>query len=153
MLSIVQYHPMSLVQAGRAIDIADHMPRADVIALTGTRLRLPVGETSAVYRVGGFDHYVFGYGKGKLTNRAAGVSLFVRRSRFRRAAARQVYVPPPTLQGRAAALRLRTRFEDVCVAALYYAPLESGVAAGRCRAVRSALREWVHKLAETLPAR
>lgn len=56
MLTVVQYNPMSLVQAGRTHDLAEHMSMADIIALSGTRLRLAAGETVAVSQVGPFDH-------------------------------------------------------------------------------------------------
>ena len=98
----------------RSIDeILNVLQRTHVIGIQGTRRplckALPGEEPRRVTKrvVRGFLLFEWPYGKGRYTNCACGVAIALRNDHFHFKHVQKVYVPPPAIQGRCGAVRVR----------------------------------------------
>ena len=76
-MKIVTHNILSLIQSGRTQEVHLEYQRSRVhaVRLQGTRLRAHPDLLVSRSSVSGFEMFSWGYGKGKHTNRACGVSI------------------------------------------------------------------------------
>ena len=121
-MRIVSFNCCSLIHSGRTLELHDELGRSHVriLGLQGTRLPHHGDVPVLVSSVGGYRFFSWGFGRGKFTNRACGVSISVVTEVAHGVVA--VYSPPPCIQGRAGAIRIKDSFSDVVIINLYLDP-------------------------------
>ncbi|CAE8641241.1 unnamed protein product [Polarella glacialis] len=160
-IDIFSYNPYAANSEYRISEICRTL-HGDVIGLQGTQRRqfgqslfnvshdLSHLHPLQVTRHGDYTGYHWGYGNGRFTNKATGVSLLIRRKTFSPAWVTQVISPPPALQGRGGALRLKHGTLDVCFFCLY-SPSEPRNTEERNAA--EAFYTWLYSALARLPRR
>mmetsp|Transcript_69844 Transcript_69844/g.197903 ORF Transcript_69844/g.197903 Transcript_69844/m.197903 type:complete len:216 (-) Transcript_69844:2846-3493(-) len=122
MISCIQYNPLSATSEDRLEEISTEFRFAHVVALTGTQRRARQKDEVTQATCGRHRVYHWGHYGARLTNKAAGCSFLLHKRYFREPHVHTVFVPPSALQGRAAALRLRSGRLDLTPIALYFPP-------------------------------
>ncbi|CAE8582344.1 unnamed protein product [Polarella glacialis] len=159
-LSFSVYNPQAATTQGRVEQILESLT-SDVVAIVGTqrvslahRLATHAGFSSQlpVERQNFQRHLVYHWGvaKGRFTTKACGVTLALNRRLFGEHCIKRFYHPPPALQGRGGALRVRTRWLDCCFLG-GYAPNKPNNYQER-QAV-DAWFNWIDDVISQLPAR
>jgi endonuclease/exonuclease/phosphatase family metal-dependent hydrolase len=136
--------------------------KGDIIALEGTQR---TGYSEYAHRklgsvvplqaceqltLSGYQIYEWPYRAGARTTKAAGVMLALRLGVFTKSAFKQEFHPPPNLQGRAGAIRLRQAELDICPIVVYF---PTNPSARNQRIHTEALCTWITTLLSSLPER
>lgn len=152
-LRIVTYNVLSLIQIGRSQEISTVLDDAHCLMLQGTRRRHHDGPVT-ISRAGDHMVYDWGFGRSSFVTRAAGVQLRVHRRVARPCDIAAIHSPPPVLQGRGGAVRVRHPAADLLFVTLYVAPRYGNAAhdAVYMKGTRE-LFGWLHGVLDNAPAR
>lgn len=145
-ISLLSWNPKSANNDDRVREILDYahsQHRADILTLQGTCRRNDDAQRAVrVHQHEKYVEYVWGWQRGKFSNKSAGVSIFV--GRRWQGAVRRTFPAPQRLAGRVGALRLRDAAGDYLVVSVYCPPRVE-----QCETYQAALREifkWVEEL-------
>ena len=124
-MNAILYNCCSAVKAARLQQILTVLD-VDILMLTGMRWRADRNSKTPyqTMRVGRYFCYIWGYGQGALTNKAAGVGIFLSR-RLREKHVKEIHSPESWLQGRAGMVRCKFPGLDID-AMVRYPPPDSG---------------------------
>ena len=151
-MRIIHWNPFSLT-VDRRLDIAAVFQNADIVVLVGTQCKR---FDSDVYtsQAGLFHCYDWGYGTGSMTNKSAGLSIWLNKRSFSKHSVKYIGFPPDMLAGRGAVLRVKTSKSDICIIAGYPPPF-AGTAKQfpKHRSIVQTLYKWIQKVVDELPAR
>ena len=156
-LKLLQWNPMSLVQAGREQEISERFKQFPICVLVGTQIRAMQGRQIFERDLEQHKAVHFGYGRGGLTNKSCGISIMLHKRWFR---APQIATRwcagerNAAIRGRGGAVRLRSGRFDITVIGIYIAPRPSR-AEPKAKWIRQvdAVCEWIEWLLTQLPAR
>ncbi|CAK0890118.1 unnamed protein product, partial [Prorocentrum cordatum] len=147
------FNVCSLIQHRRLDEIALLARGFPFHFLLGTRLRaVPSEAVRRQTHIGDHDYYHFGYGRGPFTNRAAGVTIGVRR-RDLGLRVHRVLPGPAAALGRAGMVRVVTGSLDVTAIAIYFPPPGPRSGTATWRRTVDVLLEWLNGLLDTTPER
>lgn len=149
LLRVLPYNPMHATTADRMHELSAGCDQ-DVLALPGTT-RVAERDSALPVVVGpavNHDFYHWGYRRGKMVNKSAGMAIAVHKRWSM--SVRKTWVPPARFQGRLAALRLRDGRGDYTIVAVYLRSTMSARDMQECIVGRLA---WVSGLLESLPRR
>ena len=150
---IAHFNPLSCNRIDRLEEISRSFSNYDVATLSGTQKcgnngEIPIEQTQ--------HHHVLHWGcsKGKHSNHSAGCSILLSKRKFRQQHMHQIYHAPPQMQGRVAAIRLRSGRFDILVMCLYFPPKpwdkqEWSKYSSTCKAIL----EWMDKVLSETPTR
>ena len=124
-MQAILYNCLSTARPFRLLHILETL-HADVVLLTGMRHRhRNTAKTPyETMKVGKYTGYVWGYREGALTNKSAGVGIFIS-GKLREKNVVEISSPEPWLQGRAGMIRCKGRREDI-TAVVGYPPPDQG---------------------------
>ena len=96
---------------------------ADILMLTGMRYRCHTSDKAAYQtkKIGKYTGYIWGYGQGSLTNKSAGVGIFLTR-KIQERHVKVISSPDAWLQGRAGMVRCKSAKLDITVVVAYPPP-------------------------------
>ena len=141
-LRVLHYNPLSANQL-RLEEILQATRNFSIVGLVATQRRAPVGLEIGSSRQFGCTIVEAGWARAPLSNKSSGVLLALRKP-FTTEYIHQTWTPPPSLQGRAIAARLKGGFFDLFVCCMYL-PLRPQTASKRGGYQRTveALLEWL----------
>lgn len=116
---VLSYNVMSLRQAGRVNDLAKVLRRKGCLCLQGTRE--PAGDQPVAYR-GGLGFHQFSSGYSKVSNKHAGVAIFVSDRVPLECVSSVAWPTELPLRGRALALRIKTTQSVIVFVSAYVPP-------------------------------
>ena len=148
-MEAILYNPCSIARCWRLLNILETLT-ADIVMMTGLRYRRKT-TTKLPYetvRVGRYFGYIWGYADGALTNKAAGVGIFMTR-RIRMDHVVEISSPDKWLQGRAGMVRLKGGCSDI-TAIVGYPPPDTGKS--QTKAVKETIK-WIRGKLEIAPQR
>ena len=148
-MEAILYNPCSIARCWRLLNILETLT-ADIVMLTGLRYRRRA-TTKLPYetvRVGRYFGYIWGYADGALTNKAAGVGIFMTR-RIRMDHVVEISSPEKWLQGRAGMVRLKGGRSDITTI-VGYPPPDTGK--HQTKAVKETMK-WIRGILEKSPQR
>ena len=149
-ISVTTYNPLSMSGSGRWDEVSRGLPD-DVICLQGTQVRRADPQAPfEVHRAARHHFYSWHAGQKGCTNRSTGVSIGLSAKKVKLDQVIRVWSPPEELQGRAGALRVRTKTWDVCIFSLYFA---AGQMSREKVRVAQKIFKWVETVLEQLPGR
>ena len=123
MVRLALFNPMSLQSPFRTQEVSEELKEIDLISLVGTQRRADRGEPHTAATTSNHDIITRGYGRGKeakLTTKSCGISIMIHKKIGGKQSIASVHSPPPELQGRGGAIRLRWgKNKDILVVAVY----------------------------------
>ena len=122
-MDAILYNCCSVTRDYRLLNILETL-RADAVMLTGMRYRMKstLKTPYETVRVGRYTGYIWGYaGGGALTNKSAGVGIFLSR-KLREKNVVEIASPDPWLQGRVGMFRIKGPQHDVAAIVAYPLP-------------------------------
>ena len=154
LFATILYNPMSLVAAGRLIEIDKATKHAHIVCMPGTRLRCNGDYKCNDVKLKHHIAYNFGYKPGAFTNKSAGVTVLLRKDWFKSKHLRAVTLPPVALAGRGGAIRVKSGRFDLHIVIGYQAPRpQEAKKIPAWEKGTKQLQEWVRKTVANTPAR
>ena len=139
---VLHYNPLSANQL-RLEEILQATRNFSIVGLVATQRRAPVGLEIGSSRQFGCTIVEAGWARAPLSNKSSGVLLALRKP-FTTQHIHQTWTPPPSLQGRAIAARLKGGFFDLFVCCMYLPPRpQTASKRGRYQRTVEALLEWL----------
>ena len=144
---IITYNPLTILSPGRSVLIEQQLAKIDVVIMPGTRVKMNtlIGTPWSTCETEKSAIIDWGYARGApFANRACGVRIMMRKDRHKLAHIRQIWSPPPAVQGRGGALRLKSSTHDFTVLAIYF-PVRANLASEqkRYRDAVSIMLKWM----------
>ena len=139
---VLHYNPLSANQL-RLEEILQATRNFSIVGLVATQRRAPVGLEIGSSRQFGCTIVEAGWARAPLSNKSSGVLLALRKP-FTTQHIHQTWTPPPSLQGRALAARLKGGFFDLFVCCMYLPPRpQTASKRGGYQRTVEALLEWL----------
>ena len=139
---VLHYNPLSANQL-RLEEILRATRNFSIVGLVATQRRAPVGLEIGSSRQFGCTIVEAGWARAPLSNKSSGVLLALRKP-FTTEHIHQTWTPPPSLQGRALAARLKGGFFDLFVCCMYLPPRpQTASKRGGYQRTVEALLEWL----------
>ena len=139
---VLHYNPLSANQL-RLEEILQATRNFSIVGLVATQRRAPVGLEIGSSRQFGCTIVEAGWARAPLSNKSSGVLLALRKP-FTTEHIHQTWTPPPSLQGRALAARLKGGFFDLFVCCMYLPPRpQTASKRGGYQRTVEALLEWL----------
>ena len=139
---VLHYNPLSANQV-RLEEMLRATRNFSIVGLVATQRRAPVGLEIGSSRQFGCTIVEAGWARAPLSNKASGVLLALRKP-FTTEHIHHTWTPPPSLQGRALAARLKGGFFDLFVCFMYLPPRpQTASKRGRYQRTVEALLEWL----------
>ena len=139
---VLHYNPLSANQL-RLEEKLRATRNFSIVGLVATQRRAPVGLEISSSRHFGCTIVEAGWARAPLSNKSSGVLLALRKP-FTTEHIHQTWTPPPSLQGRALAARLKGGFFDLFVCCMYLPPRpQTASKRGGYQRTVEALLEWL----------
>ena len=144
---VLHYNPLSANEL-RLEEILQATRNFSIVGLVATQRRAPVWLEIGSSRQFGCTIVEAGWARAPLSNKSSGV-LFALRKPFTTEHIHLTWTPPPSLQGRALAARLKGGFFDLFVCCMYLPPRpQTASKRGRYERTLEALLEWLGRATE-----
>ena len=152
-VKIVGYNPLSCNTLERMHEISSEFAKHDIIMLAGTQ-KMGNSQEITLQQTKCHTCYHWGYSTAKFTNKSAGCTIMLKKTRFKPQHNHKLYNMPKCLQGRGGAIRMKTGRHDLIVIVIYYPPRpriksEWPQYTKTCKLIN----EWLDELLSSTPAR